>query len=60
MFYFGGMTLGYLTPPNRDTGEKDGETVANVRQAQTSQDHAPSIRDGRSLIARANWFGLFW
>lgn len=60
MFYFGGMTLGYLTPPGRETEGKDGETVASARETRATSDLIGAMRDGRSLIARANWFGLFW
>ena len=60
MFYFGGMTLGYLTPPVQKTGVKNGEIVASDRCDGDGQQSVDRLPDVRSLLARANWFGLYW
>lgn len=58
MFYFGGMTLGYLTPPVQKTGPKSGENVANERREEAVANRGEPKPDGGSLVARANGFGL--
>ncbi len=60
MFYFGGMTLGYLTPPVQMAGVKNGEIVASDRRDDDGQQSTDRLPDVRSLLARANWFGLYW
>lgn len=60
MFYFGGMTLGYLMPPAKKPGMKSGENVADQRHGEVVLHDCLPKPDGRSLVARANWFGLYW
>lgn len=60
MFYFGGMTLGYLEPPEPAARPQDGGNEArdgrNVERSGAAE-KIPALRD---LIARANWFNLYW
>lgn len=60
MFYFGGMTLGYLTPPGRETGAEDGGKMAGTAQALPTGPAKDANLEKRSLIARANWFSFYW
>ncbi|MBB4065354.1 hypothetical protein [Gellertiella hungarica] len=61
MFYFGGMTLGYLNPPAREGGPEDGRKKAMVgSQAVSDGQAAERLPAQRELIARANWFSLYW
>lgn len=60
MFYFGGMTLGYLEKPSAGGRRKDGERKArrpSVAETALAADAVPAKRD---LLARANWFNLYW
>ncbi len=60
MFYFGGMTLGYLERPAPAGASQDGEIKAGLRQDQintTLPEKALALRDH---LSRANWFNLFW
>lgn len=61
MFYFGGMTLGYLVPPAAKAKGNYGDTMAGNGQAEATIpplcDHKPGLKE---LIARANWFSLYW
>ena len=59
MFYFGGITLGYLTPPAPQASEQSGGIVAPERRSDSERD-AARLLDGPSLLARAKWFGLYW
>ena len=60
MFYFGGMTLGYLTPPAPAAKAEDGGKMASPAT------HAPrdTVREAslsaKALIGRANWFSFYW
>lgn len=60
MFYFGGMTLGYLEPPaKRPPAERGGNVAAGGLErpaAGEAPDRLPGIAD---LIRRANWFSLY-
>lgn len=60
MFYFGGMTLGYLTPPVPKGVAKNGEIVAADRPDEQGRPNMDRLPDGKSLLARAQWFGLYW
>lgn len=61
MFYFGGMTLGYLSPHSPEGKVDDGNNVAEPRQQSSGVDIAAEKLPGRkSLINRANWFSFYW
>lgn len=60
MFYFGGMTLGYLTPPALKAKAEDGGKMASASQSPHAESAKEATLDTRNLIARANWFSLYW
>ena len=61
MFYFGGMTLGYLSPYGQNAKADDGNNVAEQRQDQHRIDASEPLKPSRKeLIARANWFSFYW
>jgi hypothetical protein len=60
MFYFGGMTLGYLTPPGRKADADSGKTVGIGPREDELKLACERVPTGESLVARANWFGLYW
>lgn len=60
MFYFGGMTLGYLeSPQTRARSQDDGIEATSGKPAEPSEpgERAPTLRE---MIARARWFNLYW
>lgn len=60
MFYFGGMTLGYLERPSTDGRCQDGEKKARRPSGTENATAADTIPAKRDLLARANWFNLYW
>lgn len=60
MFYFGGMTLGYLTPPTRRAHADNGKTVSVEQSEHEPPLACERVPTAQSLVARANWFGLYW
>lgn len=61
MFYFGGMTLGYLSPHSPESKADDGNNVAEQRQQSRRIDAiAEKAPSPKGLIASANWFSFYW
>nr|WP_316650792.1 hypothetical protein [uncultured Gellertiella sp.] len=61
MFYFGGMTLGYLTPAPVEGKGNCGDGVAGNGEAKHQGSRTarclPSLKELRD---RANWFSFYW
>lgn len=57
MFYFGGMTLGYLEKPKPEQRCQNGENKATAASAGPPMERAPAKGE---LLSRANWFNLYW
>lgn len=61
MFYFGGMTLGYLSPYSPEGKDDGGNNVAEQRQKSYGiENEAERLPSRKGLINRANWFSFYW
>ncbi len=60
MFYFGGITLGYLDRPQRTSILTDAAKTAKSWQQAESETRSEKVPASGELLARANWFNLFW